>query len=322
SVGGSFAINKYINDSEATIGAGAQVNQDTDPRFHEGVQTVTVAANTEMNLIHVAGVGSLGFNIEGIAGAKEAVSETIKKNLGRKDQLLAGAKSLLNPFGAEGEKGGIGASFLIQDITNTTDASIQAGAQVSAGGEGTRWSRTFDPTKPGVVSDNWINFTDNTDRSTGDAVVYHVGPGGTAIGGLKDGATYYVIADPNNPKRFQLADSLEHASHGVALALDPSQAAGTQHQFGDTGVAVNAATRAFDFAFGQAGGQASTFGLAGAFTVALVNNTTHAHVDPGAVIESDSAVGVQALDESTHIAITGAVTAAANLGVGVSLGLN
>src|SRR5262249_39383596 len=76
SVGGSFVLNKYVNDSEATIGAGAQVNQDTDPRFHEGVQTVTVAANTEMNLIHVAGVGSLGFNIEGIADAKEAVSET------------------------------------------------------------------------------------------------------------------------------------------------------------------------------------------------------------------------------------------------------
>src|SRR5262249_32084079 len=231
SVGGSFALNKYVNDSEATIGAGALVNQDTAPRFHTGAQTVTVAANTEMNLINGVGVGALGFSIEGIANTKESVEEAIKKGLGRKDQILQGVKNLINPFGAEGKQNGVGASFLIQDIKNTTDASIQAGADVTAAGD-TRPVLDFDPTKPGRVSDNWINFTDDTGHSTGDAVVYHVGPGGKAIGGLKDGATYYIIADPDNTKRFQLADSSEHASNGVALALDPSVAAGTDHQFG------------------------------------------------------------------------------------------
>src|SRR5262249_46229389 len=199
--------------------------------------------------------------------------------------------------------------------------SIQAGANVTAAGD-TRPVLDFDPTKPGTVSGNYINFTDDTGHSTGDAVVYHVGPGGKAIGGLKDGATYYVIADLNNTKHFQPADSSEHASKGVALALDPSLAAGTDHQFGDTGVSVRAANRAFDFALGQAGGQASTFGLSGAFTVAVVDDTTHAHIDPGAVVKSESAVGVSALDDSTEIGITGGVASAGNLGVGISFGLN
>src|SRR5262249_37407936 len=51
-------------------------------------------------------------------------------------------------------------------------------------------------------------------------------------------------------------------------------------------------------------------------------DTTHAHIDTGATVTSESAVGVSALDESTEIGITGAVTAAENVGVGISFGLN
>ncbi len=230
-IGGSFAFNRYNNDSEATIGADAQVNEArTDPRYHQGVQSVSVAADTDMNLIQVVGVGGLSFNLDGLADSKESIGEAIEKKLGTKDKILAGAKSLVNPFGAEEGEGGIGASFLIQDIHNTTDASIQANAKVSASS----------------------------------------------------------------------ADGVD----------------------GDPEISVEANTHGFNFAFGQSGSSGDSFGVAGTFVVANLDNTTHAHMDTGTTIDQAGAVTVSATDDSTQIGLTGGVTSSDNVGIGLSFGLN
>ena len=71
------------------------------------------------------------------------------------------------------------------------------------------------------VSGNEITFGNDHSFQTGDAVVYHHGDGGSDIGGLVDGQTYYAIRDSadNTPMavssnasthKLRLADTKEH----------------------------------------------------------------------------------------------------------------
>ncbi len=122
-IGGSIAINIYNNIADARIKSGALVNQRLENRFRTGPQTVQVNAGIEMNLIGVVGVGGLNLNLKG--GIKG-----FKKAFGKEGDILGGLGELVNPFGAEGDKGGIGASFLLEVITNTTEAVIEGGAKV------------------------------------------------------------------------------------------------------------------------------------------------------------------------------------------------
>ena len=217
--GGSFAINIYNNTSEARIKNGAKINQEDDLRFRAGEQTVAVTATTDVNLIGVVGVAGLSLNIDGLT--KAFSGEGVKKAIGGKDKILTGLKELVNPFGAEGDEGGIGASFLVEVIDNTTEAVIEGGALVHTG----------------------------------------------------------------------------------ALTVD-------------------AQTSLFDFALAEAGGKASSYAVAGAVSVGVVNNTTKAHIDSGAVIDSEGAITISATDDLTRIGITGGVVAGANTGVGVSVSVN
>jgi len=213
-VGGSIAVNIYINHSEARIQSGALINQNTDSRFRAGEQAVEVTARTEMHLIGVIGVGALGFNITGGVGA-------VKK--WATGDVLGGLTQLVNPFGAEGDKGGIGASFLVVVPTNTTEAVIEGGASVYAG-----------------------------------------------AGGLT----------------------------------------------------VSADTKTFEFAFAQAGGKASSFAISGAFSVAVYTNTTKAHIDSGALVDSAGDIAISATDDLVRISVTGGLVAGASIGIGVSVSVN
>ena len=87
------------------------------------------------------------------------------------------------------------------------------------------------------MSGNTINLPYKLTVSTGDQLVYGAG-GGTPIGGLADGATYYAIAMGGNS--YELADTKCHAtgssddcggSPGVVtpITLDKTQATGRSH---------------------------------------------------------------------------------------------
>src|SRR5205823_12632333 len=67
--------------------------------------------------------------------------------------------------------------------------------------------------------------------ATGDAVVYHAGAGGSSIGGLEEGHTYYVI-DAGGGK-FKLADTAAHASAGTEVNLT-SRGKGSNHSITET----------------------------------------------------------------------------------------
>src|SRR5262249_2484593 len=122
--GGSFAIAMYNNESFAKIGAGAEINQDTDTRFRTGDQSVEVKADTAMHIIEIAGTGGLGFNIEGGGGAFGAF---------KGGKAIEGIGELVNPFGAAGDKVGIGASLLLDITDNNTQATIEDGAVIYTG---------------------------------------------------------------------------------------------------------------------------------------------------------------------------------------------
>lgn len=136
SIGGSFALNLYTNTATALIASGAQINQLDQDRFRDGLQAVAVTASIDMDLIGVSGVAGLSLNIEGLIGGFGALPvQNSKDNSSRGERVVNGLKNVFNPFGAEGEKGGVGVSFLIDVLKNTTDASIAGGAKVHTNGQ-------------------------------------------------------------------------------------------------------------------------------------------------------------------------------------------
>lgn len=127
--GGSIMTNQYTNTSKAKIQNGARINQQDLARFRDGSQTVDVIADIEMNLIHVVGVGGLSLNLEGGYNA-------IRSAFGKPDGILDGVRQLVNPFGAEGDKAGIGVSYLAESLDNSVEATIATAAIAHAGSGG------------------------------------------------------------------------------------------------------------------------------------------------------------------------------------------
>ena len=78
-----------------------------------------------------------------------------------------------------GETNRVTIGLLDYDDTTTIDLSPTAGAIAFAGNE--------------VIVDNTIVFADDHLLEAGQAVVYHTDGNNAPIGGLTDGAVYYVI---------------------------------------------------------------------------------------------------------------------------------
>ena len=78
---------------------------------------------------------------------------------------------------------------------------------------------TFDPGTAVNTTANTIDVGDNSNFVTGQPVVYHAGAGNTAIGGLTDGQTYYVIVPAHDSSDIQLAATQYNALHGTAIPL-------------------------------------------------------------------------------------------------------
>ncbi|MEZ6090104.1 MAG: hypothetical protein R3C05_19170 [Pirellulaceae bacterium] len=109
---GSVAFSKFTNSVEASIGSGAKINQDA--AYRNADQSVTVDANTTMDLTELAGI--IAINIAKPHKWKEL-----------------GAKNIVNPVGNKAESLGVGGSVLVQDMNNTTIARVADGAQVHTG---------------------------------------------------------------------------------------------------------------------------------------------------------------------------------------------
>jgi flagellin len=131
------------------------------------------------------------------------------------------------------------------------------------------------------VNRSGINTTDESIRvvnhgfSTGERVVYTTG--GTAIGGLTSGATYYVI--DNGTDSISLANSLEDAQAGVAVNLTSNAAVGTQlFQRYDDGGATTAADENTTVTISSAGGLAGDQVTIDGVTLTLTGSASGADI--------------------------------------------
>ena len=156
---------------------------------------------------------------------------------------------------------------------------------------------------------------------TGDGVTYLKGAGAnTAIGGLEDGAVYYVRSTGGG--NFSFYDTQAHAMAGGAVGRMnlTSAGSGSGHALGNTkagtqqGVYVGAANefRALTFAGAVAGG---FVGVGGAVSVGVLNNDTSAQVRSGALVAAHHDIEVNALAIKE---VEGVVISAAGGFVGVA----
>ena len=104
-----------------------------------------------------------------------------------------------------------------------------------SGANGSRYTigRTFTPTTAVTSSYDSVNVGYPHGFQKGQAVVYTAG-GDAAIGGLTNGAVYYVVPDTNSPNAFHLTASYADAMKvsPVLISLTPAGSSGTAFGFG------------------------------------------------------------------------------------------
>ncbi len=227
----------------------------------------------------------------------------------------------------------IGAAAAVPIITKTTEAYVGQFANITVLGSDangitvnsgalnvTTTPTTFTPQS--AISGNVINLPYNANLMAGQQVVYYT-DGGTAIGGLTDGTTYYVII-PNaaNPNSIELATSAANASAGTPITLNKAAATGSLHRVvatnqvnvqdsknggSDTsamtsqtsvtpgtvsnfhGLAVTATNRDELATAGVSGGGSGTVAINVGGSIDVSNITTSASISSGAAVNANNA---------------------------------
>ncbi|WP_141847710.1 beta strand repeat-containing protein, partial [Humibacillus xanthopallidus] len=196
-------------------------------------------------------------------------------------------------------------------------------------------SPRFIPAKD--VSGNTITlpYSFITPIATGDAVIYSSG-GGTPIGGLTDGQTYYAIVlattGPFGAQQIRLATTRDRAISGLAITLTASAATGTSHslvpsgvlpapdprttnpqtatlttQTGFSGVAVTATNSDSINAIGISAGVSGSVAVNVSGTVSVITVTTTASIGASARVncasESDCSTNVAGADPAQSVIV-------------------
>ena len=165
-----------------------------------------------------------------------------------------------------------------------------------------------------------LTLGENNGLRTGDEVVYHSGADATAVGGLTDGHTYYVIVLDDT--HAQLADTREHALDGLAIGLTDDV---SNDDF------LTERTHSI-FASATSGAGGGDVGVAGSVAINRAAVVTKAEVI-GDVVLSDGAdvgSGIGALKVRAHSTTDNTANAlpdgngavAESVGVGASFALN
>src|SRR5208282_4718997 len=193
-------------------------------------------------------------------------------------------------------------------------------------------STTFNPVTGVNTTANTINVGDNSGFATGQPVVYHAGAGNTAVGGLTDGQTYYVIKPANDSTDIQLAATGYDASQGMAIRLT-SQGSGTQQTLTRDQLALPVGTyvlpsavrsQLVSVAIGGSGGDA--FALGGSINLNFVRDSQSAYISntpAGKQVQAGGNVVVTASDSSTIGSGAGALAIAISGGaIGAAISTN
>ena len=272
-IAGGVAVEETNVQTVAAIRNGASVNQN-DAATANGLQSVAVGANDTLNITSVA--GAVGIGIAGIgAGVDvEVLHDNAQAYIGGADVRAANAvdvDALTNEHvasyalavggGGFGLGGGISVlsigGGLNSNYSANGDGGVNGGADALSDGHGgslpgaadaalsaalTGLVQTgsgalpaFDPATAVDNSQHTINFGTADNLRTGDAVRYSAN-GGSPIGGLKDGQTYFVIVRDANT--IQLAASRDDAFAGVAISISSLGASGAGHSLSAGGTDI------------------------------------------------------------------------------------
>jgi len=343
-VGGAVTVEVIDSNTSAHIGDFAVVNG--DPAGAGGEQSVNVSAYNDARSFSFA--GGVGGGIGGVGGAVDVgvlrngtsayIGEHAEVHARKNVDVNAVSRKQVDSFvvsAAAGVVGGVGSVSVwtvgaqfdpsysdgdqSQSALGATD--VQGFADTMAGGSDPQSGYTamlngyaqpaiFDPAVAVDPAANTIDVGADPQLHTGDAVTYRTG-GGEAVGGLADGATYYVITT-DDPQKVQLAASREDAQNGTAITLDPSVATGDQHSLGS---ATSDAT-------GNAGSEVNGSAPSGAVTDATASTATPpgttAFVAAGATVVAGGSVGIRAAEDLRFDVIAGSAAAGAG-GIGGSI---
>ncbi len=164
---------------------------------------------------------------------------------------------------------------------------------------------TFGPTAVATTnaSADEISFATSPDLATGDAVFYHNG-GGTSIGGLTDGQTYYVIAI--DATHIKLAATFNNAVNNQPVFLTSPGAGSSQSlivkptQFDLAGVIVPLPVPISDqlVSVTAAGAGGTNKAGAGAVNLNFVRMNVDAHISDSSNVQATGDVDVLASDTS------------------------
>jgi len=227
-LGGSVAVNTIRNTIDARI---------KDANGTNGVEGKAVRV-TAIDAGEVkTGTGGLAFAKSAAVGAavstddiNDNVTARIEnskvKTTGGDLEVLAKsdlAVVAVTVGGAGAADFSLGGSVSVNKLGGTVDAHISADSDVDAAGT-IRVQATEDRTGTDAF-DIGANYVFHT----GDAAAYTNG-GGTSVGGLTDGTTYYAIVDRFDTSRIRLASSREDAEAGIPIDTDPTAASGDAHR--------------------------------------------------------------------------------------------
>ncbi len=249
------AVNLSYNSGLLSISGAVDLGLFRNNTFATISGNITASGNVEVHALSQikvdSFVGALGFTTSGVSAVISAGLYSIRANFDPifgiipldilnidpnntlQQQLDAqifnlsskgggGIADLLNRY-AGGVSGGQGAANAIAAAAPSDPATSNVNPSPI----------TFNPATAVDNNANTINLGAGNGLTTGDRVDYSAGEdkngkANTAIGGLQDGATYYVSVDPNNPDLVQLYNTRQDAVDGVnAIALDNSKATGT-----------------------------------------------------------------------------------------------
>ncbi len=232
--------------------------------------------------------------------------------------------------------------FTIQLASSLANATAADPTPITLTSSGSGDGQSFTPVLPGsalpfAASDvtttnpaaDEISFASSPDLATGDAVFYDNG-GGTSIGGLTDGQTYYVIVV--DPTHIKLAATFNNAVNNEPVFLtSPGTGSNqslvvkpTQFDLGDVTVPLPVPISGQLVSVTAAGAGGTNKAGAGAVNLNFVRMNVDAHISNDSDVQAGGDVDVESSDTSEigSGTVSVAISVGGGFAVNASVGVN
>ena len=226
--GGTLTIRLGGGDDQLTIegfgsGLGTSLVIDGGSNSEFGADTIVVAAGALVSTRHLARRDADHVSAFSVDDSGDIVLEAERVHIRPGAKLLTHVVPGSVMQDANGARAPAAGAITVGDADGDTSTLGARSVTIES-----REVAAFDPTTAVDGATNRIELGPGHALETGAAVRYHAG-GGTAIGGLESGRTYYAIFDAQAPAKVRLAETYAKAVQGVALGLNPASATGTGH---------------------------------------------------------------------------------------------